>query len=47
MLLSLRAANILRDFIHQRAALLPAIQLTIAAMLTHGILLSVLLVMAS
>lgn len=43
MLLSFRAAAILRRYAEQPAALLPAIQLTIAAMLTHGMLLAILL----
>lgn len=44
LLLSLRAATMLRRHAGNPAALLPAIRLTIAAMLSHGILLSVLLV---
>lgn len=47
LLLSLNAATILRRHANHPAALLPAIRFTIAAMLAHGILLSVLLVMAS
>lgn len=47
LLFSLRAASILRRHAHEPAALLPAIRLTIAAMLAHGILLSVLLVVAT
>jgi 1,4-dihydroxy-2-naphthoate polyprenyltransferase len=43
LLLSLRAAAILRRHEGRSAALLPAIRLTIAAMLAHGILLSVVL----
>ncbi len=43
LLLSLRAAAILRQHAGHPAALLPAIRLTIAAMLAHGILLSVIL----
>jgi len=43
MLLSLQAAAILRRHAGEPAALLPAIRLTILAMLAHGILLSVLL----
>jgi 1,4-dihydroxy-2-naphthoate octaprenyltransferase len=43
ILLSMRAATILRKHAAQPAALRPAIQFTIAAMLTHGILLAVLL----
>jgi 1,4-dihydroxy-2-naphthoate octaprenyltransferase len=43
MLLSFHAATILRRHAAQPAALRPAIQLTIAAMLSHGILLAVLL----
>jgi len=44
LLLSLRAAIMLGHHAAHPAALLPAIRLTIAAMLAHGILLSVLLV---
>ncbi len=47
LLLSLRAAAILRRHAHEPAALLPAIRLTITAMLAHGILLTVLLLVAS
>jgi 1,4-dihydroxy-2-naphthoate octaprenyltransferase len=47
LLLSLRATAILRRHAGEPAALLPAIRLTIAAMLAHGILLSVLLLVAS
>lgn len=40
LMLSWQAARILRQNVHQLAGLLPAIQLTIAAMLLHGLLLA-------
>lgn len=43
LLLSWRAARILRQNVHHSAGLAPAIQLTIAAMLLHGLLLSAIL----
>lgn len=47
LLLSWRAARILRQNVQHTAALLPAIRLSIAAMLSHGLLLSAILLLES
>ena len=47
LLLSWRASRILRQNVNHPAGMLPAIQLTIAAMLSHGLLLSAILFLES